>query len=788
MNACAKWQWGNFMKRRILLTATAAFTAGLSCLFVGGASVRAEPVTDRILSHYQIAQRKGCSILRINFNIRLRYVSHFPVSSGNQLNIMIRPIDPQIAAAESITARESLRPPASNAAALQSIVYEANTSQGSILSVQFTRPVAFDVAPSSDFQSLIIAVARDKRRLCAPSESPFRNPDWTTTVQHKDRETVASRRKVATSNETVIARRKTTKRPGAAARKAETAPDASAGWGTETRDATSSGIRAARAAMRRRDMSGAIEILKGIDGPEALELLGVAYQKDKQPEEARAVYEDYLQRYGTGQGAEGVRQRLAALETAEAAPAEKLRGSRGEGEPAHNRRYWSVSGSASEFYIRDDSFEVVRDPTQPLNLNADIDDHRVHRNVLMSGVDVFATWGDNNSKSKFRFSGTEEHSFDDGGSEIVSVASLYYDTAIKSWNAMARLGRQTRSNDGVLGRFDGAYASWQAAPWLRVGAVGGSPVASRKDEPFKDDRYFYGASVNISQFLGGFDTSIFAIEQRDRDVIDRQAIGAEMRYADPTKSAFLTVDYDTHFSELNAAIFNGSLTFPDKSRVRVAADYRKAPYLNTWTAIQGQQVKTLYELLEEKTQDEVRQMALDRTATYKSASVGYTRQLSEKLQANLDFTVAHIDGTIASYGVDAMPSTGNEYYYSAQLIGNNLLTEDDLWTAALRHSDLANSYYYTVDLSTRYAVTKDWRISPRFVLTYQKGKITDLEEYSILPMLLMDYVWMKDLNFELEVGTRMTWRDEASVETRDAEVFITAGVRYDFYAGSDQLK
>ena len=54
--------------------------------------------------------------------------------------------------------------------------------------------------------------------------------------------------------------------------------------------------------------------------------------------------------------------------------------------------------------------------------------------------------------------------------------------------------------------------------------------------------------------------------------------------------------------------------------------------------------------------------------------------------------------------------------------------------------------------------------------------------------LLVDYFWTKDLNFELELGSRFTWRKEDTVGTRDTEIFVTAGVRYDFYAGSDRLR
>jgi hypothetical protein len=80
------------------------------------------------------------------------------------------------------------------------------------------------------------------------------------------------------------------------------------------------------------------------------------------------------------------------------------------------------------------------------------------------------------------------------------------------------------------------------------------------------------------------------------------------------------------------------------------------------------------------------------------------------------------------------------------------------------------------------------RISPRLLATYRKGKTYDMEEYTLLPSFLLAYFFTKDLELELEVGTRMSWRNQAEIETRDTEIFITAGLRYDFCTGSDRLK
>ena len=52
----------------------------------------------------------------------------------------------------------------------------------------------------------------------------------------------------------------------------------------------------------------------------------------------------------------------------------------------------------------------------------------------------------------------------------------------------------------------------------------------------------------------------------------------------------------------------------------------------------------------------------------------------------------------------------------------------------------------------------------------------------MLPSILFNYYLGKDLAFELEVGAKRTWREQAGVKDNDTELFFTVGYRYDFYA------
>jgi Tetratricopeptide repeat len=332
----------------------------------------------------------------------------------------------------------------------RALLFEVDQPGGPILRVQFNHPVAYQVAPGTDFESIVISIAgKTPLASCRPVFPSRIGGGWETTVRDDRVQATAPSNRVPTI------------RPK----------------GRPTGQLTEAELRAVgasmdevRAAIKKGNFAQAIQLLtKAVNHPEnehsaeAQELLGVAHQKSGQPVEARSEYEDYLRRYPNGEGTERVRQRLDGILTATGEGGEKLRASKAQrGEsgttPRDRTTTWSVSGSASQFYIRDDSFRTLRDPSLPFNPNDDKDDHRVHQNALLSSFDLIAAWSNSEFKSKFRFSGTEEHRFNTND-EIISVAALFFETNIRQLDLMTRLGRQTRNAGGVLGRFDGGLGS-----------------------------------------------------------------------------------------------------------------------------------------------------------------------------------------------------------------------------------------------------------------------------------------------------------------------------------------
>ncbi|HVO22928.1 MAG TPA: hypothetical protein VMW56_04810 [Candidatus Margulisiibacteriota bacterium] len=741
------------MKQTIHLLSLTLVAAAAVLLALRGAS--AEPVVDRGLADAQMVVQKGCAILKVNFNLRIRYASHFPLDRGDELRIRLNPIDRKQAAALLALTREAATVPDDKRAGVTSIVLESANPNEPVLRINFDHPVAYQVAPDSDTQSMVIAIAGAKpSAACKPvfpgsalAGSPVNRAAGMISAQ--DLRSVAA-------------------------------------WMDE-----------ARAALRKNNPRGAIQLFTRILGypenqysAEAQEFLALAYQKNGQAAEARAQYEDYLRRYPVGEGSDRVRQRLAGLappsgeasaglRTAPALlPAGKFTNS---GETT-----WTLVGSASAFYIRNDSFTTARDPTLAPNPNVDPDTHRVHQNEILTSLDATATWNNDQTKGKIRFSGSEEHMFSPASRDLVGVAAFSVDTLVKDWNVRSVIGRQTLNTDGVLGRFDGALLSWQPLTMLRLDVVAGSPALSRFDLPFKDDKYFYSAGIGLGPFLGAFETTLYFTEQRDRWLLDREAVGMDARYFDQDKFMFGNVDYDIHFNRLNAAIFSGSWILPDKSTIYGGADYRRTPYLSTWNAVLNQPFATLYDLLKANaySSSQLQQLALAQTPVYKSAMIGFSHPLNDNLQVSADATVVNLTQPVTAVGLDpalaALPA-GNEYYYSTQLIANNIMKDGDMYIAALRYSQMTTSNMYVLDFNSRFPVTQDLRISPRLRLGYTTGRGTQLTEYTVLPSVLIDYQWTRNLSLELEVGAQWTNTLQAGVTSRATDLLATIGIRYDFY-------
>jgi tetratricopeptide (TPR) repeat protein len=536
-------------------------------------------------------------------------------------------------------------------------------------------------------------------------------------------------------------------------------------------------MQEARNNMADKDYAAAIrlytKILQSPDNSysqDALEYLGLARERNGQLAHAKMVYRDYLQRYPEGDGAERVRQRMAALVTAYKQPREKLQTKQVETR-AEEKTDWDLFGGISQYYRRDENTTGIED--------AEIT--TVSQSSLNSNMDVTGRLRRSSYELQTRFTGGYLHDFlDNGVNSDTTVSSMYFDARDTSGDYSLRIGRQSLSTGGVLGRFDGLLLGLPLGSKFSLSAVGGFPVESSTDSFDDTSGYFYGLTLGIEGFAKGWDANAFVIQQQVDGLTDRRAIGGELRYFDPIRSFFSLVDYDIHFNELNIWQLLGNWTLPDKTTVNLVTDYRKSPILTSSNALIGQLATSIDDLQESFSSSEIFDLARDRTATSKLVTLGVSRPMNEKLQISGDVTALNLSDTGQSGGVEAMEGPGTEYIYNLQLIGSNLVNQGDITIFGLRFADGNDRNVYSLNFNTRYPVTEDLRINPRFRMDYRKNRNDNTDQMIYRPSMRLDYRVKRRLRLEAEIGGEYSDREIIEGSEKNRSYFVSVGYRADF--------
>ena len=496
----------------------------------------------------------------------------------------------------------------------------------------------------------------------------------------------------------------------------------------------------------------------------AQEYLGLARDRANQLAHAKAEYEKYLELYPDSEGAARVRQRLNALLTARETPKAPLRKARTKDQDANWRH--DAYGSFAQYYYHD-------------NLTSD-GDRSLAQSSLNSDFDFTTRSRSESLDVRTSFVGGYENDFREAGENDLRVSSAYIDLAAHQPQLSLRFGRQSRSTGGVLGRFDGGLFRWQMSERLAANLVGGFPVYSTRETSIDTDRPLYGISFDLGTFADRWDVNLFYINQDVDSIIDRRAIGGELRYFEPGRSFFSLIDYDIRYDKLNTALFNGNLRLPHELTLTLAADYRRSPILTTSNALQGQSVSSIAALHSFYTNAEIEQLAQDRTASSQTYTLSLARPLSQRLQISGDLSVSRFGSTPASGGVEAMPASDTMYYANVQLIASDFLRPGDISTAGLRFTDSGTARTYGINFNSRLLFYQHLRLNPKLLVDYRQNTERDGHRWRVRPALRLEYRWKKRYHFEFEGGTEWANEQVDGQSYRNRDDFFTLGYRVDF--------
>ena len=489
------------------------------------------------------------------------------------------------------------------------------------------------------------------------------------------------------------------------------------------------------------------KVLAESDGPhrrEAREFLGVVREKNGQLAHARAEYKAYLDEFPPGPETDRVSQRLAALAAAPAAAVQVPRTTR----DTQPETAWQIEGGISQFYLH--GVDLARD-----------DEDRVAESAVLSQADFYVT----RRGERFDLIGRGNVSYlyefaDNGRDNQGRVSYAYLDIADNRSTTTARIGRQTQHRGGILGRFDGAQVSY--SPWTDITLKfnAGLPVDTPRYVS-SPDHYFYGGSVEFNDFASVLDVSVFANMQTIDGIADRQAVGGDAQFHRGGLNVIGLIDYDASYNVLNNAMITGSWRFND--RITVSGRYQggAAPYLTTRNAIIGQPFNTIDSLKEIYTEGQIRRLARNRTAEFRSGSATISAELSERWNINASMYYNEYGATVASGGVAAFPATGPIYDWNLHFLGASILKTADSVNLGYRRHESRRDDSNTVFADIRFPIGSGLRINPRLSVTRQQRFRTGLgeaEQWVVDPMLRIVYRWRQRYRVEFEMGGR--WSDE----------------------------
>ncbi|MBE0584412.1 MAG: tetratricopeptide repeat protein [Desulfofustis sp.] len=680
------------------------------------------------------------SIIHIEFTLPIRYVRHFPLEYGREVRIQLRPILSNVQGSLEVRAKDALFPPEQNTAGLTRVEYDGSGGQPTI-TLTFARARSYSVQQGTDFRSLNILLP-NKGDDAAPAKKDGGATD-------KPKEESGTLLTDAGEFETP------------------------SGLPALSEERQSALLAEGEALMKQENYMQAIHVytrLLDSPDPKIRELaqfqLATAQEKKGHLAHARGEYEKYLQDYPEGPHSQEVEKQLENLLSTRFLSGTEDRESLWQSE---------IFGSIGQSYERDESYPDFEG-------SSGADESIVNYSTLVSTFDATYRLSNGTIATETVVVGSYEGELEEGQDNRFRGNSIYLELEDYRDTFFARAGRQTASSGGVLGRFDGAIVGYRLTDSLKLNMVGGFPV-ERSYDGFETDRYFYGANLDLGPFAEHWDFNLYFINQLADGIDDRRSLGLEARYTSDRFSLFSLIDYDLLYDEPAIMLFSGNWLLPnDRSRIYFSADYRTSPILSTHNALIGQIYSSLDDLVDTLGEDEVRQLAKDRTLESRYVTVGVSHPISDNLQIAGDMAWARLDGAPASGGVEAIESLGDEYYYSLQVYGSNLLMDGDLSTLGLRYSDTKKRDTYSLLLSARYPYPslRDLRISPKLRIDYRSNNEQPGDQWQLRPGLAVEYEFVRQWRLLLEGEYR--WADqelEGLAEDKEG-YFLSAGFRWDF--------
>jgi tetratricopeptide (TPR) repeat protein len=564
-------------------------------------------------------------------------------------------------------------------------------------------------------------------------------------------------------------------------------------------------LAAARLAYQRKDSAVTVETLNRLlelppnrSSREAQELVGLARIQAGDPQRARAELELFLKLYPIGADADRVRQQLASL------PAEQLQPVKAR---AVAETTTTTSGSVSSYYfggksqVRNQEFQdselggLVELPGQPAVSATD-------QKQIVSSVDL--NWRRRSAEQDVRFVVRDSYTVDQmpGKANRNRLSALYLDYRSFVNGTSVRLGRQSPNGGGVLGRFDGVQAGYSFMPKWKVNGVAGVPSDSLLDSK----RHFYGLSVDAEALTPHLNGSAYVMQQTADGLIDRRAVGTDLRYFNGGVSMSGSLDYDVAIRALNIASAQGTWILEDSTTFNALWDRRAIPLVMLGNGLFFQSLigaRKVSDLVNSQVdansnpniyyqnQSLLQSHIKASTPFMTQGLLGVTTPISPAWQVGTDIRLTSISAIPPVPGLsgyeNGQASTGNIWSLGGQLIGSNLYSARDTHVFGVSVQTSPTFRGYLASYNNLSAINANWQLEPSLRFYTQKTDTTNGQSKTVrwTPGLRMGYRLWQQLTLEGEASLEISRTESptglgtTSIETAN-RLFYYVGGRYDF--------
>lgn len=673
-----------------------------------------------VIDEVAVSKDGNATTFTINFGLPLEYQKHFPRNIGEIVQIQLK-LDEETDRELHKEVREGgeFLTPEGEKSVLIYVTYEEGVPGGPYLTLRFSHPVRFDVRSGDNRKSVAIIVYDEKQD------------------EEKSVDNASSDKKVEKSVDLMMAK--------------------------------------ARQSITFGNNKGAIDSLRKIlrkknhgHTQEAFELLGLALERDKQIPRAKYEYRKYLKNYPEGEGSARVSQRLAALRAIRTKPKRKLRRSKLAKRRDKIMTFGRFTQAYSEYYVDRELAGLAEDIEQELQQRLLSSNFSVKSRYRSEDRTIFGVF--NASHSRDFLAGTAGREDDDRDDS--DIRRMYIDVDDHAYKVVGKVGRQSSRNGGVFGTFDGVVAGYRISPRWLASVMAGKPIIRTYTDIDIYEKSFYGVKFDVTSEDKKFSNNVFFVQQEVDGILDRQAIGGDVRYAKKGLSIFGLLDYDLFYNDVS--LFN----------VRVGWSYSKSNKLNfsfnrrqlymTSRALEGMSVNTIDELLDVIPEKEIQRIAKERTRSNDTLTIGNSYQINKDQQFNVDVTILQSSGSPG--GIDPLEvppndiifpveATGSQYIYSLQWISSNTFVERDLYVLGLRQSEFSRYTDTSAFVNARVPINKKWRSG--FRLNVSSRESTSFGGRStVSPLIKLNYRLSRAWSFDSEIGFDFVDNEDSPDEVR----------------------